>query len=1066
MFLMSTSLYSQEHHYNWPLGNGVSVNFVSGSPVVSTDCSIDTFYPTAGISDENGNLLLYSNGQKIWNRNHEIMENGEGLLSNSYTSQGVVIIPKPGSSSIFYVITTDNDGNYTVDYSALSGLDYSVVDLNLDSGLGAVIPGQKNINLLPRSSEKLTYIKDFEGNWIFATHYEDKFYFFKIDENGVNPSPKIVQTGIYIPPVYGRYSTGGGTMKFSHDGQQLAISHRHLKGEDLENNANRHGLVRLFDFDINSLSLSNERPALDRGYPMGIEFSPNNEFLYVSSITPHGAGGAIYQYETNTQNVAETEVELHFSYMTHGIMQMAPDGKIYKSPGAYDYNQFIGVINNPDQKGMAADYDHEGVELPHYYKSHWGLPQGYDSASRFNILAENFCESQNVEFSLSNASSIKSVTWNFNDPDSGAENISTSLTPTHQFSTSGTYEVEVVITDNTAAVTTISRNILISKIPDAINFENLYACEDETGSGFSSSFDLLKVQKEILEDQPETHVDFINQEGEVIPEYQLEIYRNSHAGKEKIIVEISNQYNNSCKIVTSLDIIVQDKPELEKIQDIYACEGNSAGYASFDLTDRLQNILNQNPNCSVKFFNSENVEIEIPENKRITNNEAHQETIYLRLIENSGFCYAEQEFNLIVKEKPLAYALDVITACDDDGDGIAENFDISRIAREVLGDQQNKKVTFYKTDGSLITDFATPYANSIPFEETIVVRVTDLESNCYAESSVLLKTSDKPSFKKPSDIFACDRGDGKAVFDLSDLKENITGNREGFKIICYNEAGEIVEDDFYINSIPERETLQVKIIDENNKKCFAETTFDLVVNSIENIDLQESYYLCDLEASLPLEIDQRYSSYEWKFEDGSIISESYKASLVEEGSYLITVTMENNGITCISDFLLELVRSDLPEIVEVKFRDWSSNNSIEIIGSGDGSFEYSIDGNNFQDSNYFNAIPGGFYKVYMRDKKGCGIATQEVVLVDYPKFFTPNSDGHNDLWQIFGVQAFPEATIQIHDRYGKLLKIFDSKSKGWDGTIKGKALPSDDYWFVVYLEEGRIYKGHFSLIRG
>ena len=314
LFLMSVTLYSQEHHYNWPLGNGVSVNFVSGSPVVSTDCSIDTFYPTAGISDENGNLLLYSNGQKIWNRNHEIMENGEGLLSNSYTSQGVVIIPKPGSSNIFYVITTDNDGNYNVDYSALSGLDYSVVDLNLDSGLGAVIQGKKNINLLPRTSEKLTYIKDFEGNWIFATHYEDKFYFFKIDENGINPTPKIVQTGIYVPPVYGQYSTGGGTMKFSHDGQQLAISHRHLKGEDLENNANRHGLVRLFDFDINSLSLSNERVALERGYPMGIEFSPNNEYLYVSSITPHGAGGAIYQYETNTQNVAETEVELHFSY--------------------------------------------------------------------------------------------------------------------------------------------------------------------------------------------------------------------------------------------------------------------------------------------------------------------------------------------------------------------------------------------------------------------------------------------------------------------------------------------------------------------------------------------------------------------------------------------------------------------------------------------------------------------------------------------------------------------------------------------------------------------------------
>ena len=111
-------------------------------------------------------------------------------------------------------------------------------------------------------------------------------------------------------------------------------------------------------------------------------------------------------------------------------------------------------------------------------------------------------------------------------------------------------------------------------------------------------------------------------------------------------------------------------------------------------------------------------------------------------------------------------------------------------------------------------------------------------------------------------------------------------------------------------------------------------------------------------------------------------------------------------------------------------------------------------------------FPEVFIKCMCEITNGCGFATMEVVLVDYPKFFTPNSDGYNDLWQIFGIQAYPEAIIQIYDRYGKLLKNLNSKSKGWDGTWNGKILPSDDYWFVVYLEDDRIYKGHFSLIRG
>ena len=84
--------------------------------------------------------------------------------------------------------------------------------------------------------------------------------------------------------------------------------------------------------------------------------------------------------------------------------------------------------------------------------------------------------------------------------------------------------------------------------------------------------------------------------------------------------------------------------------------------------------------------------------------------------------------------------------------------------------------------------------------------------------------------------------------------------------------------------------------------------------------------------------------------------------------------------------------------------------------------------------------------------------------IDFPKFFTPNGDGFNDTWQVNGqLQLIKD--ILIFNRYGKLLKQLNPASTGWDGTCNGKIQTSNDYWFTVSLEDGRIFKGHFSLIR-
>ena len=83
----------------------------------------------------------------------------------------------------------------------------------------------------------------------------------------------------------------------------------------------------------------------------------------------------------------------------------------------------------------------------------------------------------------------------------------------------------------------------------------------------------------------------------------------------------------------------------------------------------------------------------------------------------------------------------------------------------------------------------------------------------------------------------------------------------------------------------------------------------------------------------------------------------------------------------------------------------------------------------------------------------------------YPKYFTPNGDSSNDHWRIKFSENEPNLIVTIFDLYGKLMTQFNSSAIGWDGTYQGNEMPSSDYWFVVKRENGKEFKGHFSLKR-
>lgn len=126
--------------------------------------------------------------------------------------------------------------------------------------------------------------------------------------------------------------------------------------------------------------------------------------------------------------------------------------------------------------------------------------------------------------------------------------------------------------------------------------------------------------------------------------------------------------------------------------------------------------------------------------------------------------------------------------------------------------------------------------------------------------------------------------------------------------------------------------------------------------------------------------------------------------------------------------------------------------TVEIVVDGNSDYEYAINGGEFQDDPVFRDIPPGVNTVIINDKNGCGITEPiEFLVVGYPKFFTPNSDGINDTWNIKGIEMLTNPAVFVFDRYGKLLKQL-AVNADWDGTYNGQRMPSSDYWFRLEYE--------------
>ena len=332
----------------WYFGRKAGLNFNQPVPVPLLNSAMNADEGSSTICDVDGNLLFYTNGVTVYNRNHQVMLNGDSLAGHLSTSQSGLIVPRPGSSSLYYIFTAD-----AFESRFEKGYNYSVVDMTGDNGNGQVTT--KNVMFSASCTERMTAIRHADGTSVWLITNDRSSNVFKswlINCTGISTTPVVSTLGVVLN-TYELMNVG--MLKASPDGNQLCQTHYPLFDEDhtIPN------FFQLFDFDDATGIISNARTINFRDAQItGCEFSPNSSFLYLAR--PYDQ--AIDQVESKLPS-ADDIVASRFTIHTPGSgfygIQLAPDQKIYLAQPSF----YLGAINNPNTKGSGCNFQNQQLNI-------------------------------------------------------------------------------------------------------------------------------------------------------------------------------------------------------------------------------------------------------------------------------------------------------------------------------------------------------------------------------------------------------------------------------------------------------------------------------------------------------------------------------------------------------------------------------------------------------------------------------------------------------------------------------------------------------------------------------
>jgi gliding motility-associated-like protein len=439
--------------------------------------------------------------------------------------------------------------------------------------------------------------------------------------------------------------------------------------------------------------------------------------------------------------------------------------------------------------------------------------------------------------------------------------------------------------------------------------------------------------------------------------------------------------------------------------------------------------------------------------------------------------------NLYVERLPTAHAVPPFRACDDDGDGLFA-FDTTRVYQQLTKGQTNIEVSYFDESYNLLFTGALPSSYESGHQK-IIARVENNPSNntpsCYEETEIEFIVDATPNFNPLPTQMLCDDADGildgLATFDTQLLERDLLNGQTDVVVYYYDEQGNALPSPLPPQFNTPSTTIRVELVNSDNIHCVREGFIDFKVVENPSFDIDEQAVLCLNETVLDLQVKDPSDTYDyvWEYVDENnnitSVGASPQITISLGGTYRVTATTIGE-LGCSTTKSVEVITSELAKINanDVVVRGFSSQeNTVEIRTDnlGAGNYEYALDDSFFQDDPYFEQVKPGIRTVKVRDKNGCGVATAQIGVVGYYKYFSPNNDGINDTWQILGLKTTfnSNSVVYIYDRYGRFLRQLSNADDFWDGTYQGQPLPADDYWFRLELEDGRILNGHFSLMR-
>ncbi|RDB06223.1 PKD domain-containing protein [Runella aurantiaca] len=995
---------SNQEGAKWYFGNNAGLDFSGGSPQPLTDGQIKTPEGTSSISNSKGQLLFYTDGVKIFDKNGVVMPSKDtaALAGSPNSTQSALIVPKPtcrGCEYLYYVFTTS-------EINGQKKFSYSLVDMRRNGGNGEVVETNNLLN--DNTTERIASVRNERDStyWIVSHDYDSNvFRVYHATKAGLEGPFQYA-----LGAVQDTVSKGEGYMKFSPADstgmRRLAVV---VPGPP-------RNLVEIYNFSDSSGRLSGPQtidlgPAPPKAY--GVEFSPDGTKMYVSLQKGDAAGDTtlsrLWQYDISlgdSARIADSKILIDSSAtQVYGALQVGSDGRIYL---AIKDSQYLGVINEPDEDSQdEVRFVKDGIFLGGS-TSQLGLPnfvQNFtNESSGPGFTYSDTCSNQATNFQASPlCDPIKdSYTWNFGDGSAPVTGQNQQVQ--HTYKMPGTYSVSLRLV-NRCKDTTITQRITIIATPDPINLKSpIDTCTNRL----------------VLDAGVEAEAYFWRRNRVPLAQTKtITLQPNGGSGSYEVFA--ANGIESQCFSRGATQVTLRRPPAYSLGPDTSLCVGGG------------NVVLNAKPTPT----NWNKFQWSTGETTQLIT-VTQPGTYFVQVTINTGTPQAcVNEDTIQVRALPKAKIAAVLTpptgCTTTDGQIVIGN--ISPPSGSYTFEWFGPNNTMLSATGNTLPNVgegtyrvmlrgnpavcATDSSFGLRAVRTLRLQPTIVNARCTLPSSGAINLN---TLAGTPQTYVWTNAMGAGLGTNAALLANLLPGMYNVKV---TDAGgcDTTLRDITVGITPDK----FLSLGPDRKKCIGDTAL--------------------LIPSLPLIPGNQY-----RWSTGETTD---RISVTRGGTYTLTVTNTVTGCTDNDDFTYSLAPRptyDLTKEVPLCDLDDGAMATLAVRG-GASNLSYFWFHSEERTSRVMVSLVGN-YRVRISNPEGCELFdTARVVVrceprIYIPDVFTPNGDGNNDVLNVFG-DHLTDFELKIFNRWGEVIFYTNDINQKWDGSYRGSVYPPMSYPYVV-----------------